>query len=337
MRDGQHVRAGLLLEARQVAPEVFRVLAVELGVGQGAVRHAGVAAEDHVAVQVVAADGGPLEADERGEAPRLVVLVRQRRVGLPGVLHGPVALDGRHLARQRGHDLHRRGEDRVVVAARQRGVPLLPCFRGQDLGIAAEELRHQAVHLGVVGDHEEVERAREPGAQPVRGADLLAAREAVGVLLADSAHRARIDRDRRVQVGIAEQDARRIQAPGIGRVLRPREAGHVFLGEVLLVAGLRPRAGRQQGEPQGDLDDSFHGGSRRVSPRAFFCARRLRFATSGRRCGARQYPLGSASAKRPRRREPVRTLAGSTRPREELLRRSALRHLARIPTSGRAA
>ena len=156
--DRQHLATGLLLELGQVLPEVFRILAVELRERQGAVRDARIAAEEHVAVQVVAADGGPLETDDRGEAAGLVVLVGQRRVGLPGIAHGLVALDGRLLAGQRGDDLHRRREDRVLVAGGQGVVPLPAVLRGQDLGIAAQQLRHQPVHLGVVGDHEEIER-----------------------------------------------------------------------------------------------------------------------------------------------------------------------------------
>ena len=71
----------------------------------------GVAAEEHVAVQVVAADRGPLEADDRGEGAGVVVAVGERGVGLPGVADRRLALDRRLVAGERADDLHRRGED----------------------------------------------------------------------------------------------------------------------------------------------------------------------------------------------------------------------------------
>ena len=148
------------LEFGHVGPQVLGVLAVELGEGQGLVGHAGIAAEQHVAVQVVAADGRPLEADHRGEHAGVVVLVGQRRIGLPGVAHGLLALDRRHVARERADDFHGGGEDRVEVAAGQRRIPLAALLGRQDLRIAAQQLRHQTIHLGMVRDHQEVERPR---------------------------------------------------------------------------------------------------------------------------------------------------------------------------------
>ena len=247
MRDGEHVRAGPRLEVLHVGPEVLGVLAVVLREGQRLVCDAGVAAEEHVAVQVVAADRGPLEADDRREGAGVVVAVGERGVGLPGVADRRLALDRRHVAGQRADDLHRRGEDGVVIAAGQLRVPALSGLGGEHLGVAAEELRHQAVHLGVVRDHQEVERPRQLGAQAAGRGDLLAAGEAEGVLLPEPVHRAGIDRDRGVQVGVAEQRPGRKAAPGIGRELRldhPRDIG----GRRRLVVAdiLRRSCGRDQ-------------------------------------------------------------------------------------------
>ena len=165
VRDGEDLGAGAVLEVRHVGPEVLGVLAVVLREGQRLVGDAGVAAEEHVAVQVVAADRGPLEADDRGEGPGVVVAVGERGVGLPGVADRALALDRRLVAGERADDLHGGGEDRVDVAAGQLGVPALARLGREHLGVAGEQLRHQAVHLGVVGDDEEVERAAELGAQ----------------------------------------------------------------------------------------------------------------------------------------------------------------------------
>ena len=84
-----------VLEVLHEGPEVFGVLAVVLREGQRLVGDAGVAAEEHVAVQVVAADRGPLEADDRGEGAGIVVAIGECGVGLPGVADRGLALDRR--------------------------------------------------------------------------------------------------------------------------------------------------------------------------------------------------------------------------------------------------
>ena len=84
--DGQHFSTGFLFEFFQMSPQVFRILTVELRVRHGAIRHAGIAAEEHVSVKIVPSHGGVFETDDRTETSGLVVFVRQRGVGLPGVL-----------------------------------------------------------------------------------------------------------------------------------------------------------------------------------------------------------------------------------------------------------
>ena len=76
VRDGEHVAAGLLLVGRHPFPEVAGIVAAERrqrGVGLDLAGLVAVVAEDDVAVEVVAAGvRGPLVADERREAARLV-------------------------------------------------------------------------------------------------------------------------------------------------------------------------------------------------------------------------------------------------------------------------
>ena len=72
MGDGQHLAAGLLLGIGHPLPQVAGIVAAQRlhGVGLDQAGLGAVLAEDDVAVQVVAAGvGGPLEADERREAP----------------------------------------------------------------------------------------------------------------------------------------------------------------------------------------------------------------------------------------------------------------------------
>ena len=56
---------------------------------------------------------------------------------------------------------------------------------------------------------------------------LLAAGEAEGVLLPDPVHRAGVDRDGGVQVGVAEERAGREAAAGVGRELRLDHPRHI--------------------------------------------------------------------------------------------------------------
>ena len=76
-------------------PQIFRILAVELGEGYSLVRHRGISAKDDITVKIETADGSPFVADQRGESAGLIVFVGQRRVALPSVFDQTVAGDGR--------------------------------------------------------------------------------------------------------------------------------------------------------------------------------------------------------------------------------------------------
>ena len=164
-------------------------------------------------------------------------------------------LIGALLLGQGVHDLHGRLEGRVGVASAQHVVPALALLGSEDLGIALEELRHQAVHLGVVRDHDPVERPGEPGPEPARRDHFLAAGESEGLFLSQPTHRARVDGNGRVQVRVAPEDVRRVVAADVGRVLHLRVLpGHRVLARDLILTR-RGHAHRHQ--PDG------HDGSRR--------------------------------------------------------------------------
>lgn len=97
MGNGQHFGASLLLELGELLPEVLGILAVVLGIRNGAVGHACIAAEDHIAVEIETANGNPLEADKGREAFRLIVFIGERCVGSPGIANRFLALDWRRV------------------------------------------------------------------------------------------------------------------------------------------------------------------------------------------------------------------------------------------------
>jgi len=241
VRYGEHLGPRLLLKIGESAPQVLGVLAVELREGDGSIGHARVSTEDDVPVEVVAPLRGPLVADERGEAAGVVVSVGEGRVPLPGSSDDLVALDGRVGLGERGDDLHGRGEGPIRVPSLEHVVPPLALLGGQDCGISLQELRHQAVHLGVVGHHDPVQRPAQPGSQTVGRDDFLATGESEGFLLPESAHRARIHRDGRVQVSVAKEDPGREVAADVRRVLDLRVPFHNrFPGGNLLGASGQP-------------------------------------------------------------------------------------------------
>ena len=138
MRNRQHLGAGGLLESVQELPEIFRVLAVELGKRHHPVGLGSIAAEQHVAVEIVTAHGGVFISDDRREAARVVVAVSQRRVGAPRIAHGPVALDRSVRLRQRSDNLHSRCEHPIIIAADQFLIPSPPDLGRQYLRVAAQ-------------------------------------------------------------------------------------------------------------------------------------------------------------------------------------------------------
>ena len=73
------------------------------------------AAEDHIAVEIVSANSGPLEADEGGKSSGLIIFVGERSVGGPGIANRLVAFDRWHVTGKRPDDLHRGSEYAVVI------------------------------------------------------------------------------------------------------------------------------------------------------------------------------------------------------------------------------
>ena len=195
VRDGQQAAAGLLLVGGHPFPEIARIVAAERregGVGLDLAGLRAVVAEDHVAVQVVAAGiRGPLVADEGREAPWLIGLFR----GLDG------RLPRRAVAGAARQVLHRRRHLSGTVERQQlvEGLPGLaladefkPAARGrvgQHLGLPAEEVRRQAHEVRVIRHHEKVERTREAHPLATGGGHLLALGEAIRLHRAEAGSR----------------------------------------------------------------------------------------------------------------------------------------------------
>jgi hypothetical protein len=170
---------------------------------------------------VAARPRGPFKADERGESSRIVRFLRRIDRLLPRILerccagHGKKSLRDRAFAHvevdvQGGFD---------AFAFLHHVVPLAALRVSHDLGIAREQQRKEAQAVRMVGDHEEIERAREPRLLAARGRDLLALRKAIGLHRSESsAGCTTIHGERRMQVRVAEERSRWIVSPGVGRV-----------------------------------------------------------------------------------------------------------------------
>ena len=239
-------------------PELLRVLALPGGEREDLVGLVLAVAEQHVAVQVVAArHRGPLVADHRREASGIVVFLGCRGVLLPDGFHDRAddlwILDGRgqRVLRLAGHH---------VVGGVRGGLPaflhrLVPSSQDRILrkrGIAFIDLEHQPQALGVVGDHQEIQRARQLGRNACGRDDFLAASEAIGLLRGKPvARHERVTRVRRMVVGVAEKRARRILAAGVrrvaargGRGLRRVDDDRAFVRILDDLANLLPAGGR---------------------------------------------------------------------------------------------
>jgi hypothetical protein len=118
---------------------------------------------------------------------------------------------------QGGDNIHGGREHLLLVAALKRVVPALSLLGGEEVGVSLQQPRHESIHLGVIGDHQPIQGARELGAHPGGRGDFLAAGEAVGVLLTEAAHGPRVHGDLGVQVLIAPEGTRRISAADVGR------------------------------------------------------------------------------------------------------------------------
>ena len=255
VRDGEHLGSCPLLELVEVLPQILGILAIVLRERHRLVGYAGVSTEDDVPVQVVAAEGRVLVADQGRETSRLVVFVGEGRVLFPGRFHHLIGLDRWVLLRERGDNLHRCLELLVVVPL-QHVIPLPPFFLRQDHLITLLQLRHQTVHLGVIRQNEEVERTCELGPEAVGGCDLLTPCEPECVLLLDRAHRARIDGNGRVQVRVTSVDGRWKATSHIGGELLLHRVNDSFPGGKLLGEG---GYGKREGCRKDHQSARFHG------------------------------------------------------------------------------
>ena len=121
-------------------------------------------------------------------------------------------------------DLERR-LDALLSARADHVVPTPPVRVGHDVGLAGEDAREEAHAIGVVGHHQEVERAGEPDGLARRGDQLLALGEAVGVARREAgAEGASVHREACVDVGVAPVDVGREAAIRVGRIRAPLES-----------------------------------------------------------------------------------------------------------------
>ncbi len=212
VRDGEHLAAGLLGISIEELPQHGRVLAVEGGERHDLVGLVLAVAEDHDAMQVVAAVvGSPFVADQRGKPSGLVVALGGAGVVLPDRAR---ELSAQHRFRRRAganraDDLDRRLARTLATGCHQ-VVPAPQRRVGHQGRVALLDFLRGAQPLGMIGDHQEIERAAQPDRLAGGGNHLLAASEAVGRLRAERVAEGRgIQRIGGVQMGITPENARR--------------------------------------------------------------------------------------------------------------------------------
>ena len=248
MRDREELAAGGLLPFGHPLIEVFGVLALEGGVRQHAVGLVLVVAVDDVPVQVVATAGvrRPLVADERREAPRLVVLLGNRGVLRPDALGKPrIRRDRRQLlVRLRGDQFHH-GLLGLHWTAVEHVAPPLERRVGHHLGIAALDLGDHAHHVGVIRDGDPVERLSELHRLAAGRHQFLAARKPRRLFGTERrAAAAGIHRPRRVDVFVTEVRALGIAPACVRRIARLLvELGRIGRLDLARVGGHRAGAG----------------------------------------------------------------------------------------------
>jgi hypothetical protein len=98
-------------------------------------------------------------------------------------------------------------------------IPLTAGRIGQHFGFTGEEVRKETHVIGMIGDDEEIERARELHWLATRCRDFFAAGEAIGVARAEPrAERPSVHRKRGMQMRIAEERARWEVTTRVGRI-----------------------------------------------------------------------------------------------------------------------
>jgi hypothetical protein len=265
VRDCQHVSAGLRLVVGHPLPELFRVVAAQRLLGGEGLDPAGAVAgvtEDHVPVKVVAAGvRRPLVADERREPAGLVGLLGRLDRLRPGAPVGRRAGSGqeprRHLSlAEAADDLQRR---RCPLTRVDHLVPPTPLRKGHHLRVAPDDHREEAHPVGVIGDHQEVERTGELRRLAGRGGDLPPLGEEVRLARPQAgSERSSVHRVRGVQVGVPEERADREVAPRRRRVVgllrkRPLRRGRIQVSVSWASAGMEPAAMRRSSDRRTDF------------------------------------------------------------------------------------
>ena len=164
----------------------------------------------------------PFVTDEAGEAAGLVVFLRRLDSLLPGRAVGRRAGKRLQLLREgalgEGDNDFGGGLDPLLAAGLHHVVPLLAGRVGQHFRVTRIQPREEAHVVGMIGDHEEIERSVKLHFQAGRRSQLFAAREAVGVFRDQPcAEGAGVHRHSGVQVGVAPEDLARKVASRVGR------------------------------------------------------------------------------------------------------------------------
>ena len=111
--------------------------------------------------------------------------------------------------------------DAALSSRRHQIVPAPERRVGHQERVGLLDLLRGSEPLGVVGDDQEIERAAELDGLAGGRDDLLPAREAISGFRSERVpERSRVQRIRRMEMGVAPEHARGIRAPGIGRISR---------------------------------------------------------------------------------------------------------------------
>ena len=229
MRDRQHFAAGLLLVIRQILPQIARVGAAlrrRHRVGHHLPRPDRAVTHDDDTMHVVAFDQrGPLETDEGCKTPRVV-----ERLGIVDDLFPEILVELRarrierehlrvHPALREGCDQIDRCQNRRVAAFRDPLVPARCLFVRQQFRFASNDIAGHAHAVGVIGDHQPIQRARQPHCLPGGGQHFLATREPVGNARRQAVtEQPRIKRESGMEMGVAPERTLRKIATRIGRI-----------------------------------------------------------------------------------------------------------------------